>query len=823
MHEFLPSPTLDAHVPASPLAGDSEPKSISSPDREAPRYGREWIESMGASGGAVLALLAVESAIGPVGRALSALLVRSHANTQWLEPTVGFIFVAACAVAGMLGGVACVAALRRFGKLGSAPVGMGILVAAFGLWRGRWLIWGAPFAVVAIAPLLAGGRAGPAASKRRDVATAAVCLGCESACFVLGIWFPFAGSFPKLLLPSMFGAAALTACIAAVRWRPRTSWRIAWAGMPLLALPLAGLARNPTLAPAVLAAIASITALWSLRDWPTAAARAVRWARRNTLTIAVPALVLTVILPWHFRELESADHMGHEAQHLGWINSILFGKLMMADAGFTYGPAREYALTALSWLFDGITLEHVRMAHVVLNLIGLLCLFGAMVRVAGGRVHLLFVAILLLVTHSSLVSLVTYTSMYSFGWADASRAGLAVLAVILALDRRPPDERRSRRRLWAAGALAGFAVLYSHDFGVPAVVATLLGLACESLLIAGSPSVKERVRAVGRRAGTYAVGIAFVLVPFLAVYAIRGRLLALFAGYAWTAEVSGGALGVLPWPLTTERLRSYAALTSDVGWGMPGTCVLDYLVAPAIAVIGLGHVALAVALRRFTRRTVIVAGLATFATMTLHHAFIRPDPWHLFNACTPGLVLLIALSAGGSELRLLENARRTQPLTLVLAALVPVVWLAHGASVPLSDRIDRITSGKERPSVGPPFHYDDLPRAGDVFIGGRHLDPVRYVREHSQPTDSVLCMTWELGGGIEAFLAERRNPIAFDKPDEILSRARRWRALDQLEKDPPLLIVGHYFDYLNEDTKWFIQQGWHKTYEDDPGVLTRNP
>ena len=48
-----------------------------------------------------------------------------------------------------------------------------------------------------------------------------------------------------------------------------------------------------------------------------------------------------------------ADIAGHEGQHLGWINSMTFGKMMMADAGFTYGPAREYSLAVLAWAMEG--------------------------------------------------------------------------------------------------------------------------------------------------------------------------------------------------------------------------------------------------------------------------------------------------------------------------------------------------------------------------------------------------------------------------------------------------------------------------------------
>jgi hypothetical protein len=77
-----------------------------------------------------------------------------------------------------------------------------------------------------------------------------------------------------------------------------------------------------------------------------------------------------------------------------------------------------------------------------------------------------------------------------------------------------------------------------------------------------------------------------------------------------------------------------------------------------------------------------------------------------------------------------------------------------------------------------------------------------------------------LGGGAEAFLADRRNPTSFDKPDEIASEPLQKQAFSELQANPPKLIVGTFFQYLSNDTRRFIERGWHKT--DDPGVRERN-
>ena len=783
--------------------------------------GSTWPDSLSGAGGAVLAVLVSESVLGTAPAAISARVASVLSATPRLEAYLGFLMAAAFAIGGAVGGALLLVLCERAGRRRLAPVSIALMVAAAGAWRAPWLVWAAPLAVVAIAPLLAASSPRPLDSPIAGPGAAMVCLASEAACLALGFWLPCAASFPRLLVPAMVGAGAIAAGLAAMRLRGTARWRVAFAGMPLLGLPLAGLARNPTILCPMAATLATLGACCALWRWPAAAARATRWARRNATVVAIPALVLVFVLPWHFRDLDTADNAGHEGQHLGWINSILFGKLMMADAGFTYGPGREYALAALSWALGGPTLEHVRLAHVVANVVGLGCLFAAMVRVAANRVHLLLIGILLLLTHSALVSWVLYTATYSFGWADASRAGLATLAVVMALGRDRANPGRRRGRL-LGGVLAGSALLYSHDFGLPAVIATLVGFAFEILIPSSAKSLRDRVRAKAHDAAIYGAGLAIVVAPFLGFYAARGRLMALFAGYAWTAAVSGGALGGSAWPLKPTTLQSYRALTFPFASDIMGTTVLDYLIAPALAIVGLGHAALALVRRRIMQRTAVVAALAVLAALTLHHAFLRPDPWHLANSCTPGLVLLLAMAAGSPALPLQVSRDHWLSPGAAIASVIPLVWLAHGADVPLRSRIERINAGHERPSVGPPFRYDDIPRAGDVRVGDEHLGPVRYVRSHSLPGDPVFCTTWELGGGTEAFLSERRNPTSFDKPDEIALPTLRTRAFAELKRDPPLLIVGHYFDKLRDDARSFIDEGWHKTYDGGPEVRSRN-
>ena len=110
--------------------------------------------------------------------------------------------------------------------------------------------------------------------------------------------------------------------------------------------------------------------------------------------------------------------------------------------------------------------------------------------------------------------------------------------------------------------------------------------------------------------------------------------------------------------------------------------------------------------------------------------------------------------------------------------------------------------------MGAPYTYPDLPRAGDAFLTPGDQALFRFIRERSKPDEPVLCTTWFLGGGREAFFAERRNPTSYDVPHEVITRGDQAILLEQLRKDPPALIVGDYFDLYGDEAKAFIHAEW---------------
>lgn len=789
-----------------------------------------WGEPVSASAAALLILLAAKPHLGEAATALARRVGPTIGSTvPRLEPYSGFLVVAFCALGGIAVAVASWRVLHRLRFSWLLPVALVVAADAVAFLRGRWLGWAVPVAVVALAPLVYAGGIRPVPVARYEALAGLVCIGCEAACLGLGIWFPLSRFVSMDVMLGLMAAPAAVAVLGC-GWLVRGNRRAcaACAGLPTLALPFVGLSRNPTIVPTLLDATACIVALLLLSRFASATQRLVAWTRRSAIGLAVPAVTLWLLLPWRFRDMSTGDSNGHEGQHLGWLNSMSFGKWMMADAGFTYGPLREYALAALTVLQGSFTLEHFRIAYIAVNIAGFACLFTAMRMVCARQILLLLAGAALLVVHSTIAYfLIYYVNFGAFGWADATRAGLATVAIVVAL---PPDVaamsdvRALRRRAGVGGLLGGLALLYSHDFGAPASLATLIGVASIALVRRQGTTVAARVGAVVRYGAAYGAGISAGLVPFLAIYAAGGRLGKLLHGYRWAIAVSKGATP-FSWTggdfsLRESSFASFAALTANAYDARLGTKILDYAFGPAIVVAGLGHVLSALARRQFRPRTAVILALTVFQAMVLYYAFVIPDPSHVVNSTTPGLVLLVALATGGGGLGT-RVGRFFVPIGVCAATLVPALWLLDGSTqMALHERLEHLAAREERPSFGDPYRYE-LARAGDEHVDDKLLRTARAIVQHSAPTDPVYCATWMLGGGAEAFLSDRRNPTSFDKPDEMASPPLQRQALSELRADPPKLIVGTFFDYMSDDGRRFIAQGWHKT--DNSLVRERNP
>lgn len=669
--------------------------------------------------------------------------------------------------------------------------------------------WPALALVIALAPLFASGRYREQPDEGTRLRQACV-LGVQAGCAFLTFALPYGETAAALFVPAFalgFAGGALFSVS-----QPALGDEVSRAALPVLLLPLLGLRRAPTLtSPLWVVALVVVTFVVA-RRWRFIGEGLTRARDRWGVDVALTAATFLFIVPMRFRDLPAADSGGHESQHLGWINSFVHGRLMMADAGFIYGPLREYTLGAIAWLYGGLTLEHVRLAQVTVNILGVLLLIAAARRAARGRIAITALAAVLLLSHSAAVALVNYAGTIALGWVDELRAGLATLSVVLALTRSEGGNARWRVR--GAGILAGLATLYSHDFGVLATAATLLGLASEHF--AGRGTQRSKLGATATRLGDYLAGLAIPMGIFVVVYLAFGKLGGLVMGARWSVRVGAGLLrtAVEPYPLEIATLVDKTALL-EVRQDQLGTSMLDYLVVPAIPLVGIGCAVATGVLRGWTRRSSMLLALSTFVALAMRHPLVSADGWHIANASGPCVVLVAAMVDEAGHARLPVTTGRIGSL---FAGALAAAWLLTGAGRPLTTRLARLTSGEERPSFGDKYVHADVPRAGDMLVEEEHLALARYAMTNTQPNEPILATTWLLGGGIEAFLSNRRNAVPFDVPHECQTDAQKAEAFGALVDNRPRVIIGAYTTDFGPEVDHWIHSNYQQTSV--PGAAT---
>jgi hypothetical protein len=557
-------------------------------------------------------------------------------------------------------------------------------------------------------------------------------------------------------------------------------------GLPLLASPLLGLMRGPSVWWVVFALAVGVV-LRSLAQ--RSRVRLPDWAP----PIAALSVASIFVIPLGLRDLPTVSLKDHEAQHLGWINSALHGKLLMADASTIYGPVREYLMTA--WcLVTGTTLLQVRLAFVLLNLIGLGILLAVGWKLVARSVWLLAWYTLALLIYTPLWTMLTYKTEVSLGWADMARAGWAVLAIAGAIRAvRDLDgvelTRRRLGRVAAWGAATLLSVLYGQEQGLCALGAVLVAAAVHPIVVRRAPLRQRLVQSVAGT-GAYLGGFVAATLVWLGAYATHGRAgLFLHTFFEGTNLGASGAWGASPFPVHPQSFESFTALVT--GGGSPAGMAYEFLIAPAVYILTGAALLTRLGRGRWNDRATLVLALDLFGITTFRVAMHRADTYHLISSTVPAVMLLAALVADFARYRPRVRIRRAV-LPLGLAAAVIVIGATFRSTffTSMQARMDAIFLAQEVPSKGPRFVHPGVDRAGDVFVPPGIEQLVVYIRKNTSPTDPIFCRMGPMVGPEIYFLADRRDPTRYDMLAELATLTMRTEARKEIEADPPKLVIG---------------------------------
>jgi hypothetical protein len=662
-----------------------------------------------------------------------------------------------------------------------------------------------------LAPFVLAGR-----SPERRIASAtpfAVVTLLQSVPLAWGVWSTTFDDRLGYVVGGMLAAAAFSLWRATARAREDHE---AIAGLAFVPLPLVGLIREPR--PTWV--VASVVAYAAIRLALRRSARLADYVRRRPtsamdLTVVATAWSIAAIFttPYRFRDIPRLNNMLHEAGSYGWSNSIVHGKLMMADAGLLYGPLRSYALV-LYMAFAGMTAEQVRLgqAFFTLGSLGILIALGWRFVDRHGVAMGWYVYLLLVGTFA--LNWMNYHDIIAFGWADLGRIAIPLFAAVggiasfVTRTRNGELDRRGKLALAGWGAAAFAATLWAQEFGV-CTLAVLLSVPFVHLLFARG-SLSARARLAGATLASYGAGLAAAAGLFLGFYALHGRAgLFLSTVNEQTAAFASGSYGALQIPVDESTFLVQARLFDNApheGF------VLEYVLAPAVYAFALAALTLRAVARRWSDGDTLTFAVLLFGMASFRFALGRTDITHLVTVTAPAVILTVRFVVEGVRARYASRAG-TAALRSVVAGTAVVMAFASlhltGVTMALRPRLVGILNGTERPSSGAPYSYPLVPRAGDVKIEPQTIAIVEAIRANSSPTDKLFQHVAYMDGGEIYFLADRVNPTRFDVLAEYLTLDRQREGFERISHDPPKLAVGEDWGMTGDDLNAFLKGHYH--------------
>jgi hypothetical protein len=747
-----------------------------------------------------------------------------------LTPFIAFVLAVALAALGVAVAVGVQRLARRQPRIAwiaaAAATALSLFVGFHGSRdMGISIVLVGSIAAVFFVPYVGGGnlRASPTSPSRL---TMSVLVG-EAIALTWGAWLIAAprgvGPLVVILVVLAVGIAALRVGQSlAVGDDGRRAMLDALTGAPLLALPWLGLLRAPSPVWVALAALAGGVVRVGMTLGKTPGRPALEAVLARVAFVLVPlSLGSILVIPLGFRALPDENYLRHEGFHAGYVSSIYHGKLMMADASFIYGPVREYILAALLAL-SRPTLEHLRMAHLFLNLTGLALLLATGWRLVRGRWWIQLWLMYIALTATPLHTFVQSEYYICFGWADVLRSALPMFALVgtlgavASLPSTGAATRKDLRTVLAWSALIGFSFLYSQEYGL---VATLCALVAGGLhrAVHARGTVRERAGAVACALAVVVAGCGAPFALMAGVYAFFGKAgLLVRTTFHIGALVAGGKFNGFPIPITTddflqpwELIRLY--IEGQQHDARYHDANVEFLVVPAVVTVATIALVLQVGWRRWTSRTTLMLAMVMFSAASYRMTIARADIYHVLGATTGPCLLAAMMVADASTLRLyLGRSRSTGvPLgALAAAGVVAFSILAGETTGAVRAHAMSIASGELAPPTATPYDHADLPRAGDIYVRPGTVAVIKYIRAHSQSRDPIFCRIDMLRCGEIYFLADRRNATGFDTIHEIATPSMQADANRALRRELPELVIGTDEKYIGPEASAFLREAY---------------
>lgn len=435
---------------------------------------------------------------------------------------------------------------------------------------------------------------------------------------------------------------------------------------------------------------------------------------------------------------------------------VLDGQVPYRDFALIYAPGQAYALAAVFRLF-GESMAVARGYDWVIRLLLCISVWALAREVTSPRVALVPFAL----------ATVQLAAAYFYAYAMFPALLFALLSATVCLGFL---RVRTRRRVFAAGVLAGIATCFRHDIGLYVVVseaAVLLLWALAHRLSLTEVRSNRAVVQVVRMSWLFVVGLATPLAPVvLYLVALVPPADLWYAFVAFPLAGFRSAFG-LPYPelsapitlLTSagslgDAVRAFALEDSYLTWGL-------FWTEPLIAAAGLLYVAFALrGLRRAgaDERPLWGMALVTMLAITFfNQALNRADGLHLLPS---GILAFVVLC--GLAWRAFAVPRLWAPTVIALLLTGAVMAPSYLLSSLVTVR-DTLQSNEHGPCQAPA----DLARAACVFIFPGQAQAIQFIATQTSPNEAIFVGDSRHDRALPNdalfyFVASRRNATRFD-------------------------------------------------------------
>ena len=457
-------------------------------------------------------------------------------------------------------------------------------------------------------------------------------------------------------------------------------------------------------------------------------------------------LILLLICPPHLR---GSINIQDEGVWLSAIQSLLQGRTLYRDIWFQYGPLLLLPLKFTLSLF-GTTLATVRLTYWSLNIFGLICIYGALIRfVEQVRIRFIFFVLLVLATSAAHTPFIPFSGRYGIGFLSF---------VFWPVGGFNDSEKKGNPLV--SGLLASLAFWVSQEVGLSAFAAGVF--------------VFWEKRDFFRSMRMFILGFAIPMAISLGLLALHGSL----RSYVQCAFLDIGRLVVVRQQHAAQMdfaLWSRAA-HGVVSWLTPWQNLAEVF-ATYLPVLFYGLVAVEAwwfsSFKKMFGREGM--GMLVFGAGLALVAWARSDRFHVYFALRP-LFFLGALLTD----RLNKIHPRAGSISLLMGIVLGgLMTLPHFLAWQMKNKLLRDT-----------VKSLDLPRAGSVQLPVNQANGYEFLAQwldkNSRAGDPLLFFPYN---GAVYFLTNRLNACRFPILADAQSQRHQQEAIEDFIQTKPQWVI----------------------------------